>query len=117
MNKNEYDYFIHIFDRVQKEAQDKTGIQISYEPSTMQLEISKDGVEIYNKSINEIAYSIHIKNRNKETVDLSDMTFYDKGDKIEVMYVFLNISGKEDDFSGKVSIDWVDFYVFLRCGS
>jgi hypothetical protein len=117
VNINEYDYFIHIFDRVQKEAQDKTGIQISYEPSTMQLEISKDGVEIYNKSINEIAYSIHIKNRNKETVDLSDMTFYDKGDKIEVMYVFLNISGKEDDFSGKVSIDWVDFYVFLRCGS
>ncbi len=45
------------------------------------------------------------------------MTFVDSSDKIKVVYVFLNMNGNEDRASGQVTIDWVEFYLFLKLGN
>lgn len=114
---NDYDYFSHVYDHVPINTKVAEEYKISYMSNDKQLKISNNDVIVYNKNVAEIAKNLHTKNRDTNVLEVSDMTFVDSSDKIKVVYVFLNMNGNEDRASGQVTIDWVEFYLFLKLGN
>jgi len=41
------------------------------------------------------------------------MTFLDRRGNLQVLYIFKHIDGMEDKSTGEVTIDYLDFYLFV----
>jgi len=112
---NDYDYFIDFSAYQPANLQNPEGsVHISYTPQSKELKILMQGEVIYSRNVADLAIKLHNENKGENTLKMSEMTLPDQNANVKVLYVFQHIHGSEDKSTGKVNVDSVEFYLFVK---
>ncbi len=111
---SDYDYLMRFSSAGQRyRAGD---LEVAYSPETYELGIMHQGVKIYARDVSGFAKQLHQDNAGKvrEMLPQGELTFSDSNDDgLKLLYGFTQLNGREDPVSGAVTIDYVDFYLFI----
>ncbi len=109
-----FDYFMQFSpEREPASSYHEDNFEISYSPEDHQLQIISRDELVYRKNIAEMAIQLHRENAERDLLAKDEMTFLDRRGNLQVLYIFKHIDGMEDRSTGEVTIDYLDFYLFV----
>lgn len=97
------------------ETSDKIDAVYSYESSV--IKISSKGSTVYEKDLKIFAKELSQKygqSSREDSIPSEQMTLVDENDKIQVKFIFINISGSKLASSGDTNIHGIEFYVLVK---
>lgn len=88
-----------------------------YNYENQNIKITYNGNFIYEKNLDDFTQGLAEKyggSQKGEKVPVEEMTFTDENDKAAVKFIFLNISGERDSFTGETKAKGVDCYILVE---
>lgn len=105
-----YDYYLPSpFQLENGKSLTQEDLTISYNRDSFVLTIKRAGQVVYERNIGDIALSIHEKYTGVNSLERGDMTFVDRNDHFELVFLFRHINGIENDSDGQPQVEWIDF--------
>jgi hypothetical protein len=109
-----YDFFISSAN-LMGEAVTIDGLTVRYSPDEHKLVMLDGNQEIYSKDLRVLAEEVAGKYGTPyQEVSVEDMTFVEDNADIQVKLVFINIFGRGDSDSDKITIDNMEFHLLLK---
>lgn len=109
-----FDYFMQFSPEIEPASSyHEDNFEISYSPEDHQLQIISRDELVYRENIAEMAIQLHRENAERDLLAKDEMTFLDRRGNLQVLYIFKHIDGMEDKSTGEVTIDYLDFYLFV----
>lgn len=111
-----YDYLFSFQDFQQPKIMKKDSLEVRYDNKETTVTVLTEGKEIYKYKLMDFVrklYEAH-KSSDKSEIALTDMTFMDGNDKIEMKYVINNVYGNVDTQTGEITVQGVNYHVMLR---
>ncbi len=110
-----YDYFSD-FPAYRDANLDFSGeqISISYTPQNREIKITKEGRTVYSRNVSDLAIELHKDYSGEDMLKMSQMSYSDQNDQVKILYVFTHFSGWEDRSTGDITLDAIEFYLFVK---
>ena len=112
---SDFDYFMH-FTSVEQRYH-AGALEAAYSPEGHELKIVLHGEPVYSKNVAAIAEKLHYGSAGTLSEDLLSKeraTHVDHRDDLKLFYVFEAISGWDKRATGETTIDYLDFYLFVK---
>lgn len=108
-----YDYFLQFSST---ESRYRHGaLEITYDPEKDELAIALQGQPLYNESVDAIAAKLHQEagDIGKDLLSKEELTFVKQSGPLKLLYIFRTIGGWEEQATGEVNIDYLEFSLFV----
>jgi hypothetical protein len=89
-------------------------LTITYNRESFVMTIKKAGQVVYERNIGDIALTIHEKYTGVNSLEREDMTFVDRNDHFELVFLFRHINGIENGSDGQPQVEWIDFSLLIK---
>lgn len=110
-----YDYFlVSLREVLTKSKVNQGALSLTFDPASNILTLTGEGQVLYQKDVAAAALAIHNAHIAEEVLEYRDMVFVEENEKVKIMFVFTNISGSDNQNSGKPQVDWYDCLVFIK---
>lgn len=110
----DYDYFYSFHFPKEEKASYEGPLTITYDPQSHLLQVSSQGQLLYEKDLDQIGLTLHAKNQGQGEVSQGELSFTEEKENLRLHYVFKHLSGWEDQDTGEVTIDFLEFYIFIK---
>ena len=113
-----FDYFADFTSYSSTKIEDTNNeMIIYYSDQGRTVTIKKNNETIYSGNVDDIVINLHKKiseaNQDKQEVSLQEMTYEEKTQSLEIVYVFNHISGSES-IDGEVTVYTPMFYILIK---
>lgn len=115
LNIKDFNYFTYISsNKFGVKNTSKEDIYTLYDSQKKELKIFKQGELIYSRNVADLAKELHKKYGERERIKMNEMVFTEQDEKVKVLYVFKYIHGFEDKALDEISINHLEFYLFIK---
>lgn len=110
----DYDYFKEVDTYPGYNRKEEIGdYTIDFNIIDKEIVIKEKDNTIYSKDIEEIVEKIH-KNNNQRDPSTEEMTFVDENENVKIKIIFRHINGHKNRSTGKVTVENLEFYSFIK---
>ena len=112
----DYDYLFHIYNNVTQIESNDAALSIKINDLDKKIIITKEGEEIYNRSLVPILNDIHRKNKGKSIEELNqeDLSYIDLKENFKVKYIFLSFQHSvENNETNTSNLNHLNFFLLI----
>jgi hypothetical protein len=110
-----YDYFVGFSESYQQnDPLPSAPVRVSYSPENRDLTITGQGKELYRQNIGKLVKGLLQDTEAGITPAREQRRFMDQNEHLQILYVFKQINGVKDGATGELSLNYLDFYLFIK---
>ncbi|MCL6589330.1 MAG: DUF4153 domain-containing protein [Firmicutes bacterium] len=118
LNIQDYDYFIGFTDSKPSLQPPQGGpILVSYSPQSRDLTVRSGGKELYRQNTGKLAEKLLKSSEEGAPLPPEKMRLLDQNEQLQALYVFKQINGGRNSETNELTIDYLEFYLFIRLKS